>query len=323
MSIIIPNIPDNCYYDGTAIPTSTLQSMSPEPEPEPQITLQEKTITNTENGQSIVTPDTGYNGLSQVTINTNVPAHTSVLQSKSETISTNTTTTISPDQGYDGLSSVSITTQVPQPVLKANQNFTALQNNTTYEITPDTGYDAMQKVTVNTNIQTNLQSKSQTITSNTTTTITPDNGYDGLSSVSITTQVPTTQSSIQISSIAIELVKDLQTPVSFEIPFSDFTAGTNPDLTDKCSIWINTDFNAYSFNVQTSEHQWSQSSACYYHFDDQYSDWSISNVNLKHNNNTIIAALPYRESTSMHTGIYHVVVFANQNTFTLNNLPQQ
>ena len=73
MSIIIPNIPDNCYYDGTAIPTNTIQSMSPEPGPEPSINLQEK----------------------------------------SETISTNTTTTITPDEGYDGLSSVSITTQVP------------------------------------------------------------------------------------------------------------------------------------------------------------------------------------------------------------------
>ena len=112
MSTTIPNIPDNCYYDGTAIPTNTVQSMSPEPEP--TITLQEKTIPITENGQSIITPDDGYDGLSQVTVNTLVPSHTAVLQSKSQTITSNTTTTITPDQGYDGLSSVSVTTQVPQ-----------------------------------------------------------------------------------------------------------------------------------------------------------------------------------------------------------------
>ena len=66
----IPSLVDSIYYDGNTIPT--IQPMSPEPEP--IITLQEKTIPITENGETQVTPDEGYDGLSLVKINTLVPS---------------------------------------------------------------------------------------------------------------------------------------------------------------------------------------------------------------------------------------------------------
>lgn len=59
----------------------------------------------------------------------------------------------------------------------------------TTSITTNGTHDVTNYASANVNVQPNLQSKSETITTNTTTTISPDNGYDGLSSVSITTNV--------------------------------------------------------------------------------------------------------------------------------------
>ena len=311
MSTTIPNIPDNCYYDGTAIPTNTVQSMSPEPEP--TITLQEKTIPITENGQSIITPDYGYDGLSQVTVNTLVPSHTAVLQSKSQTITSNTTTTITPDQGYDGLSSVSVTTQVPQPVLKANQNFTALFNNQTYEITPDTGYDAMQKVTVNTNIQLNLQSKTKTISSNTTTTITPDSGYNGLSQVTITTQVPQ-----QSTPVATKIAYKQLVGYSDKIPFSSFhkgVLGTGPiDSAIKIS-YTKTECLIQSFSDRSIDHEFT--TAWYYNLPSDTINNGIYGFALYDSSNNEIF------SSGCYTDELRFYLSFPQTLITLSGLPQQ
>lgn len=66
---------------------------------------QEKEVDITQNGTTTLSPDTGYQGISQATINTNVTPN---LQDKSETITQNGTTTITKDQGYDGLNNVSV-----------------------------------------------------------------------------------------------------------------------------------------------------------------------------------------------------------------------
>ena len=68
-------------------------------------TLQEKTVSLTSTGTTTISPDTGYSGMSKVSV-------TPQLQSKSSTITTNTTTTIKPDSGYAGLSQVSVVTNV-------------------------------------------------------------------------------------------------------------------------------------------------------------------------------------------------------------------
>ena len=72
---------------------------------------QTKTITPT-SSQQVVTPDSGYNGLTEVRINA-IPSP--MLQNKSVEITENGTTNVAPDTGYDGLSSVAITTNVQTP----------------------------------------------------------------------------------------------------------------------------------------------------------------------------------------------------------------
>ena len=65
--------------------------------------FQEKTMELTSSSATAISPDSGYDALSKVTV-------TPKLQSKTQTITTNTTTTITPDSGYAGLSSVAVTT---------------------------------------------------------------------------------------------------------------------------------------------------------------------------------------------------------------------
>lgn len=78
-----------------------------------QATLQEKSVTITQNGETTITADTGYDGLSEVGLNVTVPAPQPSLQDKQVSVTSNTTTTIQADSQYDGLGTVEVTTNVP------------------------------------------------------------------------------------------------------------------------------------------------------------------------------------------------------------------
>lgn len=71
---------------------------------------QEKSVTITGNGTTVVVPDTNKTGLSKVTVKTNV--NTVKNQAKTQNITANGTVTVKPDSGYTGLSQVTIKADV-------------------------------------------------------------------------------------------------------------------------------------------------------------------------------------------------------------------
>lgn len=78
------------------------------PSPEPK--LQEKSVSIVENGNSSVSPDSGYDGLSKVNISTQIP----IQSIKTITTNTNGTTTYNPDTGYLGFTGVKVVNETPQ-----------------------------------------------------------------------------------------------------------------------------------------------------------------------------------------------------------------
>jgi hypothetical protein len=126
-----------------------------------KVTAQLETATANTNG--IIRPQSGYCGLSQVTVDVkpNLPDRTLVLSSDD---------TILPTASYDGLSAVTV--KVNHPVQAK-----AVQENG--EILPDEGYCGLSKVTVN------VQPVLQEITLTTNGEVTPDEGYDGFSKVTV------------------------------------------------------------------------------------------------------------------------------------------
>ena len=76
------------------------------------IDLEEKSATITSNGTTEYTPSAGKDGLSKVTITTNVPAPEPELEEKSVTINSNGTKEYTPSTGKDGFSKFTVTTDV-------------------------------------------------------------------------------------------------------------------------------------------------------------------------------------------------------------------
>ena len=141
--------------------------------------LQSKEVNSSTNSQS-VTPDSGYYGLSGVT----VKPYT--LENKAQTITLNGTYTFIPTSA-DGLSSVDISVNVADiPAVVQSKSVTYTENGE-YTVTPDQGYDGLSSVDISVNIPPEpvvLQSK--TVNSSTSSqSVTYDSGYDGLSSVTV------------------------------------------------------------------------------------------------------------------------------------------
>ena len=72
---------------------------------------QTKTVTITQNGTTIVTPDVNYDAIEGLEITTNVPS--AQLQSKTVQITSNGNITVLPDTGYDGFTQANLQVNVP------------------------------------------------------------------------------------------------------------------------------------------------------------------------------------------------------------------
>lgn len=77
----------------------------------PAPVLEDKSVTITTNTDTLVEPSEGYDGMSTVTVTTNVQP---TLETVEKTILENGEMSIEPSVGYDGISSVSLTVDVPQ-----------------------------------------------------------------------------------------------------------------------------------------------------------------------------------------------------------------
>lgn len=152
-----------------------------------------KTIEVTENGRHEIRPDAEFVALDHGFIEVNVPAGGKPEQSKELTITENGHQTITPDQGY-ALSAVDVDVDVFVPEIEGPRNVDVLSNGS-MEIKPASGYDAIEKVNLNIRVPgaKEEQEKSVTITENGTTSVLPDEDK-ALSKVDITVDVqPDTQ----------------------------------------------------------------------------------------------------------------------------------
>ena len=93
--------------------------------------VQEKEISITENGDYEVLPDAGYEGISSMTINVEIPFP---LEVKEVSITENeSTTTITTGEGYSGMSEVAVNVKVPMSI-KVGENRIKLSNSTFTEV---------------------------------------------------------------------------------------------------------------------------------------------------------------------------------------------
>ena len=104
-----------------------------------------KTVNINTNGTQTISPDTDYDVVEQVVVNTNVQPN---LQEKTvDVLLTDTSTNIQPDSGFDGMSSVTVN---HSPV-ESNTAYTATSNGS-YTIHPSEGFDATTSVNLTVNV---------------------------------------------------------------------------------------------------------------------------------------------------------------------------
>lgn len=160
-SVIVPKVP----LEERSVTLSSSQTLTPSGSnlgfSKVDVTVNTSSIINNQNvavdvpttGVSkVVTPDSGYTGLGQVTINA------LKLQTKSIIPSTSTQT-IKADSGYHGLSQVTVSATDAAPSIQDTKSITlpnsffddSMGTSNYYTINPDTDYDSIKQVKINTN----------------------------------------------------------------------------------------------------------------------------------------------------------------------------
>lgn len=183
-----------------------------------EVILQEKTVAPSTSAKNI-TPDTGYDGLSKVTINA-MPTATQATPSITVSSAGKITASATQSAGYVAAGTKSATKQLTTQAAKtitpsiANQTAVARDRYTTGAVTVKGDANLVAgNIKAGTTIfgvtgtyagsTPNLQSKSVTYTSNGTATVTPDSGYDGLRSVDVTVDVAGSGGGVETCTVTI------------------------------------------------------------------------------------------------------------------------
>ena len=109
-----------------------------------EVILDRKTVSITKNGTVKVVPGSGYNGISECNIITNVPTQINN-QGKEITCQANGNYTVVPDINHTGLDNVKVKVRVPDPIY---QTKTVSSTNQTQTVGPDEGFDAINNIIV-------------------------------------------------------------------------------------------------------------------------------------------------------------------------------
>ena len=161
------------------------------------VTLQSKRVSASTSGVTTVTPDSGYDGLSEVKVN--------MILRQAKTVTPGTANqTVSPDSGYQGLSSVTV---------EGDADLIAGNIKSGVEIFGVTGSYAPAAIT--------LQSKSVTPSASAQTVV-ADSGYDGLS------QVDVAAAPLETKSVTPTAAAQTITPSSGKIGMSQVTVAATP-----------------------------------------------------------------------------------------------
>lgn len=204
------------------------------------IKVQDKNITIEENGLTVVTPDTGYQGLGEVQVITNVPVPNLQLY-KSVTVNENKLTVIEPDQGYNGMRQVQVRTNIPSGVNNQSKNVT-INTNGFQQIVPDQGYSGIGEINLTVDVPTPvIQDDSiryiEASNEARQVIVRPDTGFDALEKVTL-----------NIASATLARNQNILTLNSNGIFNLPSVADSNVlGFADSCTVTVNGDINKTKF----------------------------------------------------------------------------
>ena len=147
--------------------------------------LQNKEVEYVDNGQYLVTADTGYYGLKNVVVDVNIPVDEYYANGYASGVTDGYVSGVT-----DGFNS-GYTSGETDGIIEQKNKLSAITITNNGEYTRADGYSAIT-VNVPTGSTINNQNKNVSITANTAMTVTFDNGYTGLGNVGIDVNVPQT-----------------------------------------------------------------------------------------------------------------------------------
>ena len=148
-----------------------------------------KEVAVTHNGETVITPDLGYDNMNNVVVDVQVGEGARVQEEKTIAATSNGTYEVRPDAGFDAIAKPMIIVNVPQGGNVQAEKEVTLAEIGPADIYPDDGYDGIAHVIANVDIE--AEQITRTITSNGHVTIRPSSGYEVIDTVDLNVNVPT------------------------------------------------------------------------------------------------------------------------------------